>query len=79
MIDTLRRGDFITITAAGRSCRAMVTLASANGRSLIVMYDGIVGGFVGAMPVYQRDDGTWIAIDATPIAITRQVDATENE
>lgn len=65
----LRRGDFVRVTADGRTVRAMVTLASTNGRSIMVMFDARLGGWLGAMPLSLNDDGTWSALDGMPATI----------
>lgn len=65
----MRRGDFVLIVTAERTIDAMVTLASANGRSLVLMFDGILGGWVGAMPVFQNEHGEWSALDGMTVLI----------
>ena len=63
-----RRGDFVTIGAHGTRKAAMVLLASENGRSLIVGFDGglfwpsAAGGYAGTMPLLQQDDGTFVEL-----------------
>lgn len=72
MTPPLQRGDFISLTTdTGRVVEAMVTMASPNGRSLIVMFDAMIGGWVGMMPCFEAEDGSWTAIDGMPITITR--------
>lgn len=80
-VPPLQRGDFVTIAAHGQTKRAMVTLASPNGRSIMVMFDGGLfwpsgaGGYAGTMPLLWTDDGRWIElINQTPITVTRQHD-----
>jgi hypothetical protein len=59
------RGQFVTLTYEGQSIKAMVALASPNGRSLMLMFDGALtprhgeGMFPGAMPLLQDDDGVY--------------------
>ena len=59
----LHRGQFVTITYEGRSTKAMVLLASANGRSLMLGFDGALwgrlGAFFGALPVLQDEAGVY--------------------
>jgi hypothetical protein len=50
---------------------AMVTLASENGRSIMLMFDAILGGWVGAMPALLEDEG-WRALDGMPLWIERR-------
>lgn len=51
MPDYLRRGDFVTVTFEQTTRRAFVAIASRNAESLVVMFEGIVGGYVGMMPI----------------------------
>lgn len=68
-----RRGDFVVITTdSGRELDAMITMASRNGRSLILMYDGMIGGWVGMLPAFQHDDGHWAALDNMPLQLRRK-------
>lgn len=45
------RGMFVHVTFDGRTITAMVTLASDNGSSLVIMFDAVLGGYVGMMPL----------------------------
>lgn len=61
---TMKRGDFVCITYAGQTKRAMVMLASPNGRSLMLGFEGYLftsdgGAFVGMIPVLQDDCGVY--------------------
>jgi len=74
----LKRGDFVIIKAHGAQKEAMVSLASPNGRSIMVMFEGGLfwpsdeGGYAGIMPLFQQDDGTWIElINQRPIKVER--------
>jgi hypothetical protein len=60
----MKRGDFVLITYQRQVKRCMVLLASENGRSLMLGFDGALhegngGMFIGSMPVLQDDDGTY--------------------
>lgn len=63
-------GDIVYISrldaAADDTMRCTVGLASNNGRSLMLRFDGgfglRFGMYVGMMPVFQRDDGQWVEI-----------------
>lgn len=68
--EVFARGDFVIIEAEGKRLGAFVALASANGRSLMLFYDGMIGGFVGAMPVLY-DDGAWRALNNMPVTLRR--------
>ena len=61
---TLRRGQFVRLTYNGKTIKAMVMLASPNGKSLFFGFDGALwsqggGVFPGQMPVLQHEDGTY--------------------
>jgi hypothetical protein len=68
----LQRGDFVRVAAPERALDAMVVLASPNGRSIILMFDGILGGWVGELAAFRGDDGRWAAIDGMPLQITER-------
>lgn len=59
MAEEFRRGDFVTVTYCEQTVKAMVALASKNGRSLMLVFEGGLyngqGVFVGAMPVLQNN------------------------
>jgi len=64
VVPPFQRGDFVRVTAHGHTKDAMVGLASPNGRSLMLLFDGGLffkdgSGYVGSMPVLQEDDGTY--------------------
>lgn len=57
---SFKRGDFVYVTVEnGPTVKAMVVLASANGRSLAICYDGALpvgGGFaLGFLPILYLD------------------------
>lgn len=65
----IQRGDRVRVSAHGQEkVIATVTLASANGRSLMLEFPGGLfglvdaGAYIGAMPVLQQDDGRWIEL-----------------
>jgi hypothetical protein len=53
--------------------RAIVVLASENGRSLMVTFDGMFwpgNGYVGMMPLLQLDDGSFVdLIGRQPVGV----------
>lgn len=61
--DTYRRGQFVRVTYCGKTLEAMITLASPNGRSLMLCFDGVLyangGAYPGAMPVLKGEDGVY--------------------
>jgi len=62
---TLERGQFVRLTYGGETVKAMVILASPNGKSLMFSFDGALSGgesegiYFGSMPVLQDDDGVY--------------------
>lgn len=48
-------GDAVMVEFEGRTLRASVLLASHNGRSLALQFDGLVGGYAGMMPAMWND------------------------
>lgn len=55
----LKTGDAIDITYDGRNVEGTVILASSNGKSLMIEFEAVLGGFVGRMPISMADDGTY--------------------
>lgn len=58
------RGQFVQIDFNDQSIKAMVVLASNNGCSLMLMFDGALrtpggGLIVGSMPLLYEDDGSY--------------------
>lgn len=70
MTDIFHRGDFVEITAAGATIKGMVTLASEpNGKSLIVMFDGMLDGHVGMMPLLHTERGFIALVMGRPVTL----------
>lgn len=60
----MKGGDTVTVTYCGNKVRAMIFLASSNGRSLMLRFDGILGdgergAYMGMMPVFRHEDGVY--------------------
>lgn len=70
----LRKGDVVVASNGERSIEAHVMIASPNGRSLFLVWsDGMLGGYVGMMPVLQDESGQYTALmDGMPITLTRK-------
>jgi len=64
-MSTFHRGQFVQVTYGGKTIKAMVLLASPNGKSLMLGFDGALtpshgeGMFVGSMPVLIDDAGVY--------------------
>lgn len=72
MSEPFKRGDFVEITAGDRTVDAMVTLASPCGKSLFVMFDAMLDGHVGAMPLLADGDGFVSIITGRRVALRRK-------
>jgi hypothetical protein len=57
-IEGLARGDRVRVQAFGRHVDAIVEIAAGNGRSLMVSFDALLGGYVGMMPLLWSQDRT---------------------
>ena len=75
-MEVFQRGDFVRIGADGRTVDGMVTLASPCGKSLIVMFDAMLDGHVGAMPLlWSEGDACFVAlITGHPVILERKRD-----
>jgi hypothetical protein len=55
-MDHFKTGDRVVVTFANQTSAAVVVLASANGRSLMLAFDAMLGGYVGMMPILWREN-----------------------
>ena len=59
----MKRGDFVTVRHGDRVVRAMILLASENGHSLMLGFEGTLaigdGFYLGMLPVLKHIDGTY--------------------
>jgi hypothetical protein len=70
----MKRGDFVVLSCGGKEVEAMVTLASPNGKSLIVMFDAMVDGHLGMMAIATDDNGKRTAlITGSPVSLREVV------
>jgi hypothetical protein len=66
----MRKGELVCLTCEGRSVPAEIVLISPNGKSLILVFDAMLDGHVGTMPIFLDDDGTYRALmTGTPLRI----------
>ena len=56
---TLQKGSRVLINYKGRELEGRVIAASANQQSLMLAFDGMLGGYVGTMPVLLDPDATY--------------------
>ena len=66
-----KTGDHIIATYEGRTVDAVVKLASPNGRSLMIAWDdGMLGGHVGMMPIFQQENGRYCSLmEGKPVTL----------
>lgn len=80
MIQDFKKGDEVTITLEGRSIDAVIVLASANGISLAVGFDGFLGGYVQFMPLlYDQNEKAYVdLVQKRTVKLTRIINPTDN-
>jgi hypothetical protein len=61
-VNNYERGDFVRLTCDGGHKDAMVVLASDNGRSLMLQFNGMLRGYLGMMPVLRDEAGVYRAL-----------------
>jgi hypothetical protein len=72
MTTPLRTGESVLIEYEGRTLPGSVMLASGNGRSLMLAFDGLLGGHAGMMPVLQDEHGAYSALmTGAEVKVTR--------
>ena len=65
----MKTGQAVRITCAGRTVDGTVALASSNGRSLVLIFEAVLDGHAGMMPVSRHDDGSYRALTGALIEI----------
>jgi hypothetical protein len=67
----LKTGDPVMVTFEHETVEGFVRLASGNGRSLVLAFDAILGGYLGMMAVSVDDDGKATdLLTGRPVTIT---------
>lgn len=61
-MNAFRRHDRVWITCGCITVPGMILLASENSVSLMLGFDGMLEGHLGAMPVLRHDDGKYRSI-----------------
>ena len=54
----LKTGDRVKVTYAGQTVLGSVLLASPNSKSLVLVFDAMLAGYIGMMPVLWNDELT---------------------
>lgn len=75
----LRRGDRVRIRRHAQEVRGLVLFGSACGRSLMLVFDGMLGGYVQAMPVLQEEGEAFHRdlVEGFQVEITREEERTD--
>jgi hypothetical protein len=57
----MKRGDVVQLTdpATGVTLDGWIALASPGGASLMVLFDGLIDGCAGSLPLLRADDGRY--------------------
>lgn len=81
MNEPFQAGDRVRITCAGQTIEGDVALASNNGRSLMLTFNGVLGKkHAYAMPVLDLDDAGFRSIlTDEPVTITKREDTTHDQ
>lgn len=68
----MKKGDTVEISCLDRTVTGTLLLASENERSLMLLFEAILDGHVGMMPVFMGDDGVYRALaTGTKVTIRR--------
>lgn len=70
----LKTGDRVKIQFEGREVEGLVQLASKNGKSLMLSFEAILGGWAGQMAVLQNDKGEYRELVHDRIVIVRKAE-----
>lgn len=69
----MKSGDHVMLTCDGRTVEAEVLFVSPNGRALVLRFEAMLHGHVGGMPVWQRNDGSYVSLLGNhPLTITKR-------
>ena len=66
----MKKGDAIMVSGMGRTLPGFVELASANGLSLLVTFDGGIGGHMGCAALLWEDGAYRSVVDGTVMTVT---------
>jgi len=55
----MKAGDWVTLEYGNQRVEAEILLISENQRSMMLQFEAILGGYVGAMPILQDEDGVY--------------------
>jgi hypothetical protein len=53
----LRKGSRVLITYKGREVEGTVRMVSDNQKSIALVFDGMLGGYIGMMPALDHGEG----------------------
>jgi hypothetical protein len=61
-MSNFKRNDRVQIECDGQAVSGLVMLASENGKSLMLGFDGMLDGCLGMLPVLMGNDGKFYAL-----------------
>lgn len=73
----MKRGDRVMIRVGQQVTMGMVLMASANSRSLMLGFDGMLGKHAGAMPVLRDGNDVYRSLITDEVVIVDVVDLTD--
>jgi hypothetical protein len=65
-----RRGEFVWVTYSGKTVKAMCLLVSDNGVSAVIMFDAMLGGHLGMMPIVWTVGHYESLLEGLPLTMT---------
>jgi hypothetical protein len=65
----LRIGSRVLITYKGREIEGHVRMVSENQKSAAFVFDGMLGGYVGMMPVFDHGEGYRDLVEGEPVEV----------
>lgn len=71
MTEQLKKGDRVRIKLHGGIEEGVVMLASENGRSLMLAFEGFLGGYVGLIPILETDGSFRDLFTNTLVEVTK--------
>ena len=75
MLDNVRKGERLVLN---EQYLATVSMASPNGKALVIEFSAMVDGHIGTMPVNTDDGGNYSSlITGKPITLRRPTDDSE--
>lgn len=65
----MKTGDRVWIKYEGREIEGAIAVASQNGKSLALIFDAMLGGYVGMMPIVEHRGGFIDLVQGKPVEV----------